>query len=173
MSTRHSPASWGVRRKSGICPSPGRSLTAVTTLLQGLSVEQFVGQSEGLLPTGPAASKVAAGSAGVRSWGFQHAARQLQPSFTPRSAALQPPRDQPRLAGSPAQAASAAIVTTMLEGGRQISGSRSGEVDGEPGRAGTSVPQVQVLFPCSCSKSTMANWERDPTPSRLLCTQRW
>lgn len=143
------PCVMGERRKRGICPSPCRSLTAVTTLPQGLSVEQFMGQSEGLLPTGPAASKVAVDSAGVRSWGSQRAARQLQPSFTPHTAALQLPWDQPRLAGSPAHAASAAIATTVLEGGRQILGSRSGEVDGEPGRASTSVPQVQVLFPCS------------------------
>lgn len=44
---------------------------------------------------------------------------------------------------------------------------------GRLGRASPSVPRAQVLFPCSCSKSTMASWERDPTPSRLLCTQRW
>lgn len=44
---------------------------------------------------------------------------------------------------------------------------------GRLGRASPSAPQAQVLFPCSCSKSTMASWERDPTPSRLLCTQRW
>lgn len=115
------------------------------------------------------AFQLAAHSDPTLPWGL-HSCGRLTKTQAPSAGRPRP--GQPQWGKS--QARTPAIPAAAGKG-RQIWAVEEVKWAGRHSTAGPAPPRsrVQVLFPCSCSKRTMASWEREPMPSRLLCTQRW